>query len=167
MFTFGLRLFHPTAYAIFSCPLRDRTWKIDTTALDYRAAQEPEALVPRDGLWYSSESELLAGDLVLVSPLEGASLGLPTTLSVSIRVSWHPAHLNVSFVTNAVHQKVSFRPVKDRSCHWYGIDFEPNLFPTEVKNQIPHMCYIPGEGPLRKISSPPQNPENDWNDWND
>ena len=144
---------------------------MDSAALDFRAAQDPEALAPRDGPRYSSDVGNLVGDVHLVSPLDGSSLGLPTTLSVTIRVSWAPAHLNIVFVNNGVRQKIAFRPVKERVSYWYGIDYEPNLFTLDVKKSIPDMFYIPSEGQKRDttIPAPTENqtfePSQGWNDW--
>ena len=126
--------------------MREKTWKMDSAALDFRAAQDFDALVPRDGPWYSNDCGDLIGDVHLVSPLGGGPLGLPTAVTVAIRASWSPAHMNIVIRNNGVRQKIAFRPVKDRVSYWYGINYEPKLPTRDIKALIPDMRYIPSEG---------------------
>ena len=57
MFTCGVRMFNPTAYATIACPLAGELRAVDSTAMDFRCAHHEAAMIPRDGHWYSSWGE--------------------------------------------------------------------------------------------------------------
>ena len=133
---FGLRLFRPTAWISLACPLTEKVWHFDTVALDFRAAQNESAMIPREGPWWSDSEVTLRGTVVLTSPLQGGTLGLPEEIFVTMRVSWAPAHCVIRFGENQVLQKISFRSWQGTTPNWRLGTFEGNTFP--VKRSWPH-----------------------------
>ena len=147
MMSFGLRLFNPIAYVTLACPIRGENWALNSTALDFRAAQNEAAMQPRDGPWYSSDEENLHGNVVLTSPLQGKTLQLPEEMFISARVSWSPPHVVIRFVNAEVIRKISFIPVRDAGSNWHHVNYENGSFPDEVRLAHPLMFWIPTEIP--------------------
>ena len=183
MLNFGLRMFNPIAWATFGCPLREQLWALDSTALDFRAAQNELAMVPREGPWYSSCEDNLEGTVTLTSPLQGATLSLPEQIFVTVRVSLTPAHLVIRFTEAGVLQKISFRPLHNQPSSWREGIFQPDAFTREVRMNHPAMFWIPSEIPpeaaAKMTNPPPVEPEvsesekadddwaeDDWHAWN-
>ena len=187
---FGLRMFNPIAWATFSCPLRQQLWAFDSTALDFRAAQNESAMIPREGPWYSSCEDNLKGTVKLTSPLHGSTLSLPEEIHVTVRVSWAPAHLVIRFEEAGVLQKISPRPLNTQPSGWREGIYQADVFTPEIKLDHPAMFFIPSEIPpeaAAKMTNPPiAEPvysesedewaaeewnawyawgEHDWNDW--
>ena len=175
---FGIRLFDPIAWASFTCPLTEKVWHLSSEALDFRAAQNETAMIPRDGPWYSNWECTLSGPMRLTSPLEGNTLGLPTEIAVSMRVSWTPAHCVIRFQNKEILQKISFRPWQGFASFWKKGTFDANVFTREHKLAAPLMFFIPGEIPSEAAYTPfaeseppapepvpPRPDDDDWATW--
>ena len=118
MRTFGIRMCNPAAYAASAFPLRGTLWALDSAALDFRAAQNVVAMVPRDGRWFSIVDDHTKGKLVFTSPLQGRTLVLPVDIFVGIRASWSPAHMAIRFENDGASRKISPTPLRNFPSIW-------------------------------------------------
>ena len=69
--------FRSDRLGFFSRPMARELWRLSSDALDFRAAQNEDAVIPRGGPWYSRWGNSICGTMRLASPMGENSVGLP------------------------------------------------------------------------------------------
>ena len=118
MLDFGIRAFGPKSFSKMSRHLREKLRPMNSAALDFRAAQNGQAIGPRGGPWFSFIDDFPTWRITLISPLHGRTIGFPEDIDVNIRATRSPAHLNVTFGHVGVNQNVPSRPLQTNPAFW-------------------------------------------------